>query len=281
MEKLGGFEKIVILILILIAISGVLVLLRKTRDRELSFSKITTLSDRDTSLEEDPSGGNVGDGAFVYDEAGSNSQSREDDYLAKKKAPAVEEEFETENSQSTSTVASVHALSLATEDDPSWGPENARVVIVEFSDFLCPFCAEFSAKVLPQIKSQYGSRVKFIFRDMPIETLHPFAGKVHEAGECANAQGRFWEMHDLIFANSAALSESKLESLARTAGLDTDLFSSCLQSGETTVEVAGDLEAGFNAGVRATPTLFVNSRKIEGAASFSEVSRIIEEELAK
>ncbi len=279
MEKLGRFEKIIILILILIAISGVLIFFRKTRDRELAFLKIEAQS-KDASFREEsnPVGGNVEEGIFAYDEMGLKSQSREGDYLAKEKDSSLEEEFGTENPQSM--VASTHSLSLATEDDPAWGPENAQVVIVEFSDFLCPYCAEFSLKILPQIRSQYGSRVRFVFKDLPVESLHPGSGKVHEAGECAHEQGRFWQMHDLIFANNAALSESKLAALAEAAGLDTDAFNLCLESGQKMVEVAGDLESGFSAGIQVTPTLFINDRKIEGAVSFVEISRVIEEELA-
>jgi len=215
---------------------------------------------------------------FAYDEAGASVSNMAQDYLAKQKAPEEDSGYE-EVEQQSSAVAGVKIDQIATADDPSWGPPGATVTIVSFSDFLCPYCAEFALTALPQIKKQYASKVKFVLRDLPNESSHPGSNLAHQAGECANGQGKFWEMHDKLFQNSARLTEGNIKLLAKSAGLDSALFDACLGSGEKAAEVQADLQDGLSAGVSSTPTLFVNNQKIEGLASFAEISGIIEEEL--
>ncbi len=224
---------------------------------------------------------------FTYDEAGLQAPVQNKDYLARAKNQNTSEEGTGTTPSSGSAVnpsqqvAGSAGYNLAGEDNPSWGPEGAKVTVVEFSDFLCPYCAEFAKTTLPQLKNQYATRIKFVFRDLPIENIHPLSPRVHEAAECAHKQGKFWELHDLIFANSSRITESFLNSLAEKAGLTMAEFNSCLAGGEAKLKVMENLEAGISAGVSATPTLFVNTRKVEGIVSFEELSRIIDEELNK
>jgi len=217
---------------------------------------------------------------FAYDEAGASAGNVAQDYLAKQKAPEEDLGYEEVGQQQpTSSVAGISIDQIASRDDPSWGISGAKVTIVAFSDFFCPYCAEFALTILPQIKNQYGNKIRFIFRDLPNEAAHPGSTLAHQAGECAHAQGKFWEMHDKLFANSAELNESNIKLLAKNVGLDFAKFNACLASGEKMPEVQADLQDGLSAGVVSTPTLFVNNQKIEGLASFSEISGIIDGEL--
>lgn len=281
MDNIGRFEKIILFALVFIAGLSAFILFMRVKGPKISFS-----SEEEENLGEAfrewraSVSDNVDQGEFfAYDEAGLKVQSEEEDYLAKKAQDREEEQGKTE--VSPQTIAGSKDLGLATSDDPSWGIAKSRVTIVAFADFMCPFCAEFARNVMPQIQNQYGNQVKFIFRDLPITSLHPYSPRAHEAAECAHSQGLFWEMHDLIFANNASLTETKLQLLAQRAGLDMDKFNACFEGREKKTEVEEDLQAGISAGVQATPTLFVNNRKVEGLVSFSELSQIIEEELIK
>ncbi len=141
---------------------------------------------------------------------------------------------------------------------------------------------------VPKIKSEYIDRglVRYQFINMPLRSIHSFAQKAAEAALCAGKQGKFWEMHDLLFEKqgewSAQLSPSKaFESYAAQIGLNVEKFNRCLQGGETALQVQKDLEEAARRGVRATPTFFINGRKLEGAYPYEVFRSIIEEELRK
>ena len=97
---------------------------------------------------------------------------------------------------------------VSVDDDPSWGPTDAKVTVVEFSDFQCPYCGRFVSQTYSQIKQEYGGKVHFVFRDFPLSTIHPWAEKGAEAAGCANEQGKFWEYHDAIFQNQTTLTQT-------------------------------------------------------------------------
>lgn len=280
MNRLGRFEKIIFVFLLLVAGLAAFIFFTRGKQRQLSFERENARPEDILRQQRAAVSDNVdAEKTFAYDEAGLKTQSAQSDYLAKAKNSQTEQGTGENAASSSGAVAGSKTYNLASEDDPAWGNKNSKVTIVSFSDFLCPFCAEFSRKVMPQIKSYYSNKVYFIFRDLPIEALHPGTTKAHEAGECANEQGLFWPMHDLIFANNASLTAEKLKSLAQAAGLDLNKFTTCLDSGKKNLEVMDDLEEGLGAGVRATPTLFINGRKVEGLVSFNEISKMIEEEL--
>lgn len=154
------------------------------------------------------------------------------------------------------------------------GPENAAVTIVEYSDFQCPACGA-AEPVIEQVLSTYPDKVRFIYKDMPLP-FHSYAQKASEAAECAGQQDKYWEMHDLLFANQEDLTVSDLKMYASELGLDTEKFNSCLDSGATSGDVAADLEEGKKAGVDATPSFFVNGQKVVGAYPFSFWQSLIE-----
>lgn len=168
------------------------------------------------------------------------------------------------------------------DDDPSFGPQDAKVVIVEFSDFQCPFCAKV-APTVKRIKESYGDKVLFVFRDFPIASIHPLAEKAAQSAQCAHDQGMFWEFHDLLFEGqkewSSGGSVDSFKAITRELGLDSTTFNECLDSGKYEGEVKKDLQEGQHFGVTGTPTFFINGQKLVGARSYEEFTNIIDAEL--
>ncbi len=166
--------------------------------------------------------------------------------------------------------------------DPSRlrGRADAPVMIVEFSDFQCPFCR----KVQPTLKNllaKYEGKIGLAYRDFPLRGMHGQAELGAESSRCASEQGKFWEYHDLLFANPDKLNRVGLLELAHSAKLDEGQFASCLSSGKHRAEVEKDLQDGIRAGVMGTPGIFINGTPLSGALSESAFERVIESELAK
>ncbi len=171
---------------------------------------------------------------------------------------------------------------VSADDDPILGDPNAPVTMIEFSDFQCPFCARFWGQTLTQIKEKYikTGKVKFVYRDFPISSIHSEAEKAAEAAECADEQGKFWEYHDLIFARQDSMSIANYKRWAAELKLDTASFNSCLDSGKYTEEVAKDFSDGQAAGVSGTPTFFINGRSVVGALPFEQFKTVLDKVLA-
>lgn len=179
---------------------------------------------------------------------------------------------------------------VSPDDDNFLGRSNAPVIMIEFGDFQCPFCRKFWKDVLPRLKVTYidTGKLKFVYRDFPISSRHSAAEGAAEASGCAGEQGKFWEMHDKIYAEQDRQGEgtipfgiSELKRWAGELGLKTVQFNSCLDSGKFREEVQKDLLDGTNAGVTGTPNFFVNGKIIRGTGSYEMFARVIEEELAQ
>src|SRR3989344_1746733 len=177
---------------------------------------------------------------------------------------------------------------VSVDDDSFLGKKSAPVVVVEFSDFQCPFCRSFWRDTLPLIKSEYidTGKVRFVYRDFPLG-FHPGAIPAAQATECAEDQGKFWEMHDKIFieqdkqgSGTVQFGVDDLKRWAGELGLNTGEFNSCLDSGKYAEEVSNDLKDGQAAGVSGTPSFFINGRSIVGAQPFSAFKAIIDEGLS-
>jgi protein-disulfide isomerase len=166
-----------------------------------------------------------------------------------------------------------------TDQDPLRGNPAARVTIVEFSDYQCPFCARVTP-TLARVRQVYGDNVKIIYKDYPLPN-HPLAQKAAEAARCAGEQKKYWEMHDAMFANQQALAVPGLKQTARALGLDGTTFDQCLDSGKWEATVRQGAELGDKMGVNSTPTLYVNGRAVVGAMPFENFKSIIDEELRK
>jgi len=174
----------------------------------------------------------------------------------------------------------IQRIEVSVQGAPFKGSEKAAVTIVEFSDFHCPFCRRV-IPTLAQIESQYGDKIKLVFRDFPIESLHPGATKAHEAARCANEQGKFWAYHDKLFASPPSSSPDVFKEMAQQVGLDLVTFETCLVSGKYQAAIKRDIEEGSRVGVGGTPAFFINGRLITGAQPLEAFTRAIDDELAR
>jgi protein-disulfide isomerase len=171
-------------------------------------------------------------------------------------------------------------LTLAAGDDPSRGPADAPITIVEFSDFQCPYCSRATA-TLKKLESSYPGKIRLVYRDFPLVQIHPNAARAAEAGACANEQGKFWAMHDAMFEHQDKLAEADLKASAATLGLDAAKFEQCLGSGRYTGQWKKDAAEGERYGVSSTPAFFINGRLVVGAQPYESFARIMDEELAR
>jgi protein-disulfide isomerase len=144
-------------------------------------------------------------------------------------------------------------------DNPMVGHKDAPITLIEFSDYQCPYCARFAQTTLPALKAEYidAGKVRYVFRDFPMDRMHPHARKAAEAAHCAGEQGQYWAMHDVLFQNQKLLEVEQLKMHARNLGIDGTAFDSCLEQGKYAAEVQKDLTDGMSAGVRGTPAFFV------------------------
>jgi len=146
------------------------------------------------------------------------------------------------------------------------GGLDAKVTIVEFSDFQCPYCTKAN-KTLKQLSAIYGDKIKIVYKHYPLTSIHPVAPKAAEASICAQNQGmdKFWALHDEMFDNARGLSLGIIKDQAKALGLDVEKFNSCLTSGKYASQVSADLKEGTSLGVASTPAFFINGRFIKGA----------------
>jgi protein-disulfide isomerase len=172
---------------------------------------------------------------------------------------------------------------------PSLGRATAPVTIVEFSDYECPYCGQFYRETLPLLVADYvkSGRVRFVYHDFPIASLHPGAAKAAEAARCAGDQARYWEYHDALFQNQSSLEEPELAQRAVTLKLDTTAFSRCLKSGQYSSAIKRSIAEGDRAGVDGTPFFFIGkvapgttkvrvADVIQGAKSYAEFKEVID-----
>jgi protein-disulfide isomerase len=183
-------------------------------------------------------------------------------------------------------------ITLSVDGAPFLGSKDAKVAVVEFSDYQCPFCARHVQQTLPAIMKEYidAGKVKYVMRDFPIPALHPQAPKSHEAAHCAGEQGKYWEMHHRLFGNIQAQQPQDLVAHARALGLDLRKFEPCLSSGRYAAAVTKGVEEGQRAGVRGTPTMFVGistdartvkaTRMLRGAQPYERFKAAIDTTLA-
>lgn len=178
---------------------------------------------------------------------------------------------------------------LSIDGSPVLGDKDAKVTIVEFSDYQCPFCARNHKQTFPQLLTEYikTGKVKYIFRDFPLESIHPLAFKASEAALCAGEQGKYWEMHDTLFANQTALTSDDLMSHAKTAGADSVKMKTCIDSGRQAAKIRTDLAEGRKLGITGTPGFFIGlsqpnaktfkaTKNIVGARPYSDFKDAIE-----
>jgi len=184
-------------------------------------------------------------------------------------------------------------LKISMDDDPIRGDPNAPITIIEFSDFQCPFCARFHVQTLPSLLEEYidTGKVKLVYRDFPIQSIHPNALPASVAAECANEQGKYWEYHDALFEKQSGWSNldsntviTTFSQYAADIGLKQEQFDSCLETGKYLEEVQGDLSDGRAYDVTGTPGFFIGNDqigfvKLNGAQPFDAFQRVIDAQL--
>jgi protein-disulfide isomerase len=183
-------------------------------------------------------------------------------------------------------------VTMTVGDGPALGSAEAPITIVEFSDYQCPFCKKHFTSTLSAIRTNYidTGKVRYLFRDFPLDSIHPYARKAAEAAHCAGDQGKFWDMHDTMFQNQSALMPDNLKGFARELQLDLEAFNACLDEGKYAKKVEADVTAGSAIGVTGTPKFFIGKPKPDGtmvatvmkgaqpASAFSQViDRLLEE----
>jgi protein-disulfide isomerase len=168
---------------------------------------------------------------------------------------------------------------VALGDAPVRGAADAAVTIVEWSDFQCPYCARV-APTVEQIRKVYGDQVSIAFKHLPLP-FHEKAQDAHQASEAARLQGKFWEMHDKIFAEQRAMSPEKYVEYAGEIGLDLDRFKKDVDSEQVKQRIKDDMAQASTLGVTGTPGFFINGRFLAGAQPFANFKRVIDEELEK
>jgi protein-disulfide isomerase len=171
-------------------------------------------------------------------------------------------------------------VQVSAEGGPFKGPKDAPVTIVEFSDFQCSYCQRV-LPVLDQVMERYPGKVKLVFRDFPILTIHPHAQKAAEAAHCAGAQGKFWEYHDLLFQKQETIPTMNYAEHAQALGLEATGFQACLDGNRFRDTVERNYADGVKAGVSGTPAFFINGRLLSGAQPLEAFKAVIDDELER
>ncbi len=182
------------------------------------------------------------------------------------------------------------SLSLGTA--PSRGRADAPLVLVEFSDYECPFCIRHFTQTMPELEREYIStgKLRYVFMDFPIDQLHPGALKAHEASRCAGEQGKFWELHQKLFSPAGTHGADRLKTLASEAGIDRAAFDVCLDSGRMQAPVRASVDRATQLGADGTPQMYLGVadasgsfriiRSIRGAVPFPQMKQVIDTLLA-
>ena len=163
---------------------------------------------------------------------------------------------------------------------PVKGAEKARVTIIKFEDFQCPFCKS-AQPTLAALLKKYDGKVRLAHKDLPLEEIHPLARQAAEAARCAGEQGKFWEYHDRLYVDSPKLSADDLKGAAKEVGLNMPSFEQCFASGKFRAAVQKDLNDGIQLGLNGTPAFFINGREVSGAQPLEAFAAIIDEELGQ
>jgi protein-disulfide isomerase len=169
---------------------------------------------------------------------------------------------------------------IPTDGYPSLGPADAEIVIVEFSDFQCPYCQQFHEETFPDLLAAYPGKIRFVYRNFPLPpSMHPDAMSAAVAALCAGDQDAYWDYHGKLFGDNPLNEETYIQ-YATDLDLNIEEFTACLSSGKHDDFIAQDMEFSSNLGVQSTPTFFVNGLAVVGAQPLSSFTQLIEKELA-
>lgn len=165
-------------------------------------------------------------------------------------------------------------------DNPELGVTTAALTIVEFADFQCPYSKD-SAQVVRRLATKYGERVRFIYRDYPLTTIHPYAEALAEAAECSREQGRFWQFHDKVFLNGETPDSTIVLRYGDEIGLDGNQFSRCIAEHRYKANVQEDLAQAQSLNLAGTPTFFFNGQRVDGSIPEDAFDKLIQRFIGK
>lgn len=174
----------------------------------------------------------------------------------------------------------IQRVNVSLDDDPAFGPVDAAITIVEFSDYQCPFCQRWHQETFHALLDAYPGQIRFVYRDYPLYSIHPEAEPAAIAANCAYEQDKFWEFHELLFGGKLDLGRVAYISYAQELGMNATAFETCLNSGKYIAEVTADYQYGTQLGVNSTPTFFLNGIALVGAQPLSVFQSVIDMELA-
>jgi protein-disulfide isomerase len=169
---------------------------------------------------------------------------------------------------------------IPVEGAPSTGPENAAITIVEFSDYQCPYCTKWHQEVYHQLMETYKGKIRFIYKDFPLFSIHENAIPAAEAAYCAGEQNKYWEYHDRLFSGNAQLNLATFQQYGIDVSLDMDKFNTCLTNRTYQKEVEDNYQWAANLGIQSTPTFFINGLAMVGALPYASFKQVIDDELA-
>jgi protein-disulfide isomerase len=169
---------------------------------------------------------------------------------------------------------------IPTDGDPSIGPDDAKITIVEFSDYQCPYCKRWHDDVFDRLLQAYPDEVRIVYRDFPLTSIHPQAFPAAEAADCAGEQGAYWDYNRALFSQKYGLDQTAYHKYASELGLDTTAFGQCLRDNRFSDEVNGDLNYAADLGISSTPTFFINGIALVGAQPYDVFKQLIDLELA-
>jgi thiol-disulfide isomerase/thioredoxin len=172
-----------------------------------------------------------------------------------------------------------HTFDARAADSRTLGTPSANIHVIEFADFLCPYCRQVEP-VIKEIIAKYGDRIEFEWRDYPLPN-HPGANSMAEAAMCASEQQAFWRFHDILLMSQQPSMSEKLQQHAEDAGLDVAVFKQCVDAGRFRQHILDDTAEGRRHGINATPAIFINGRPVIGAGTFALYDKIIREELER
>jgi protein-disulfide isomerase len=184
------------------------------------------------------------------------------------------------NAPAEPTQQAFRRYDVPTGDNPSRGPADAAITIIEFSDYQCPYCRKWALEALPKIMAAYPGKIRLVYRDFPLYSLHPQSESAAIAAYCAGDQNKYWEYHDLLFTDQLPFGQDSYEKYAAQLSLDLDNFRQCTSSQKFKDNVSRNYEYASNLGVNSTPTFFVNGIPMVGAQPFEAFKQLIDKELA-
>jgi protein-disulfide isomerase len=171
-------------------------------------------------------------------------------------------------------------VEVSVDDDPALGPKDAPVTIIEFSDYQCPYCIRWYQQVYARLMKDYEGKIRFVYRDFPLTSIHPEAAPAALAANCAGEQNAYFPYHDALFSENYGLGQDAYIRYATDLGLNVEAFKTCLSENRYASEVEADIRYGYSIGVISTPTFFINGIAVVGAQPYEYFQQIIKKELA-